>query len=586
MTKRNHEDNHSFTEHLKTKKYGKSILIDWEQCIGECFDIKFNGEVFKVEITGYEKRNGKKKYIKLKSDQYGEKWVSECRIKAAEYGYYTTNPVMGFLYQIGEIVQSKGCQFEILEQFREEGRWEKMYRIKCLTCGGTSSKPELALRKQTDGCGVCNSKIIEKGVNDIATEAKWMIDLLANPEDAFRYSPQSGFSIKFKCPSCQQEKEADISNVYNQGLGCKCNKHNSLPERFCFSILKQLNINFKTEHYIKDRRFDFWIESMNLIIETHGGQHYKETGRKDSRTLQEEQENDIYKEELARKHGVENYIVVSCPKSNLNFLKSQFLKSELAYFFNLEAIDWNQVYRDCQNSIMEEVANLHNQGYTRKEIGQKLGIAKTTAGYYVHEAFEVGLIKNLRVEMPKNKKIEQPIRFNVVKHLETGFLFVNYEEAAKVLQEIYQTKMTSKGISRVIRGEGEHYKGLHFERATKEEFLAFKDQNQLILPERLELPKVKRKDFGDKISRSIDLSSLPYQITRKGKIFTWEGAVGKEVPFVYDKVQGTLLIKAIERINGRPHLTIQLEDYPEYRIDAWQLRRVGLGNYLKQLNLL
>lgn len=584
MTKRNHEDNHSFTEHLKTKKYGKSILIDWEQCIGECFDIKFNGEVFKVEITGYEKRNGKNKYVKLKSDNYGESWVSERRIKAAEYGYYTTNPVMGFLYQVGDEIEIKGEQFKVMKQYREEGRWEKKYELECQQCGGTSNKTETDIRLNKTGCCVCKGKSVKRGVNDLETTAPWIASLLLNKEDGTKYSVGSNKKVWFKCPSCGEERFLMINSVYRVGLCCPCNKHRSIPERFCFSILKQLGLDFETQYGIENKRFDFFIKDSSTIIEVHGKQHYLPSQRKGGRTLEEEQENDKYKRELAKRKGIKNYIEIDCRQSDFVFLRGQFEQSELAKLYSLDEIDWSKVFFDCQTSLLEQVVDLYHQGLNCSEISRELNISKPTTKQWLKNGIEAGMVELLSI---RATQLNSPFSIiDPVKHIETGVIFANIGDVSHELSRVYRTKMSSKGISRVIKGESEHYKGLHFERATKEEFLAFKDQNQLILPERLELPKVKRKDFGDKISRSIDLSSLPYQITRKGKIFTWEGAVGKEVPFVYDKVQGTLLIKAIERINGKPHLTIQLEDYPEYRIDAGQLRRVGLGNYLKQLNLL
>lgn len=577
MTRKNHEDNRSYLDHLKTKIYGGKTLIDWENCLGETFEVKFNGERFEVEITDYEKRNGKNKYIKLKSEPYGEKWVEERRIKAAQYGYYTTNPVMGFLYEVGQVVHIKGQSFEVLEAYREDGRWEKMYQLKCLTCGGKSSKPEIEIRNQVSRCGVCSGKVVDKGINDIATHAPWMIDLLADPEDAFKYTPYSHQSIFFKCPNCGDVQERIVSNVYYQGLSCKCLKHNSIPERFCFSILKHLNVCFSTEHYIEDRRFDFWIESLNLIIETHGKQHYIQTKRPGARTLEEEQANDEYKKQLAKDANVEHYIVIDCRKSQLNFLKQQFLNSELTNFFDLDKVDWQQVFRSCQTSIGEWVVDLHNQGYTRAEIAEELGISKATAGKYVREGAASGLLKDFKHQHSKSSKNYSVLKYNPVKHLETGAIFLNATEAAAALQKTYGENMVREGITRAAKGELEHYKGLHFEKATKEEFLAFQQDESFIMPTHLKLPIVKRKDTGSGIKRSVDFSQLPTQATRKGDIIQWDNTIGLEIPFTYGEIKGVFKIESLERINSKNYLTLSHSFGEPLRIEANQLRNGSFG---------
>ena len=73
-------------------------------------------------------------------------------------------------------------------------------------------------------------------------------------------------------------------------------------------------------------------------METHGKQHY-EDGFKGcgGRTLEEEQQNDKNKYELAIKNGIkqQNYIVIDCSKSDLEFIKNNIINSRLNELFNL-----------------------------------------------------------------------------------------------------------------------------------------------------------------------------------------------------------------------------------------------------------
>ena len=50
------------------------------------------------------------------------------------------------------------------------------------------------------------------------------------------------------------------------------------------------------------------------------------------RTLEEEQENDELKKSLAIKNGIKDYLVIDCRESEMEFIKSNILKSQLNQF--------------------------------------------------------------------------------------------------------------------------------------------------------------------------------------------------------------------------------------------------------------
>ena len=111
-------------------------------------------------------------------------------------------------------------------------------------------------------------------------------------------------------------------NVLSDGI--------SIPEKFMWNVLKELNIEFKTQLNKKDfdwcqnYKYDFYIPSLNMVIETHGRQHYEKSDR--GRTLEEEQLNDKLKKELALNNNIKNYIIVDCRKSELEWLKENTIK--------------------------------------------------------------------------------------------------------------------------------------------------------------------------------------------------------------------------------------------------------------------
>lgn len=168
-------------------------------------------------------------------------------------------------------------------------------------------------------------------------------------------------------------------NVLSDGI--------SIPEKFMWNILKELNIEFKTQLNKKDfdwcqnYKYDFYIPSLNMVVETHGVQHYEESVWGSSRTLEEERENDKLKKELALNNNIKNYIVVDCRKSELDWLKENIIK-ELDKYFNLSNIDWNLVWNNSLKNLVYEVKRLVEEGYNNKQITETLGIAKVTVIKY------------------------------------------------------------------------------------------------------------------------------------------------------------------------------------------------------------
>ena len=76
-------------------------------------------------------------------------------------------------------------------------------------------------------------------------------------------------------------------------------------------------MNFKEAYQkmLEGKRYlyDFYIKSSNIIIETHGSQHYEEHGfsKLSGITLDQQQKRDKEKEDFAKQQGI-NYIIIDC----------------------------------------------------------------------------------------------------------------------------------------------------------------------------------------------------------------------------------------------------------------------------------
>ena len=200
-------------------------------------------------------------------------------------------------------------------------------------------------------CPYCSipPRKIELGINTIWDTDRWMIEKLGvSEEDAKTHTKCSNDKIQIICPNCGKNREVQISDIYgNKSNGCSCGDGVSYNEKFIISLLDQLNIKYKKEYkteWSNNRRYDFYFEynDKKYIVECNGEQHYKQTTRKGDkiRTLQEEQENDRLKEQLALNNGIE-YIIIDCRYSELNWIKDNILKSKLSEIFDLiNNINW------------------------------------------------------------------------------------------------------------------------------------------------------------------------------------------------------------------------------------------------------
>lgn len=247
---------------------------------------------------------------------------------------------------------------------------EKWYKYTCNICGWTEGWADESHLLNDRGCSCCAGKVVVNGINDIATTAPWMLDIGVSLKDALMYTQTSGKRIIVKCPNCDTNKNIKISDIFrNKTIGCRvCGDSVSYPEKIVNNIFNQINIHFETQKVLfKNKgnkiRYDFYFvyNRKRYIVETHGMQHY-EYGFNSygGRTVEEEQENDRYKKEMALKNGIDTYIVVDCRYSELEWIKNSILNSELNDLFDLSKIDWLECEKFALKNIVKEVCDYWN----------------------------------------------------------------------------------------------------------------------------------------------------------------------------------------------------------------------------------
>ena len=247
-------------------------------------------------------------------------------------------------------------------------------------------------------CPYCENNKVLIGFNDLWTTHPHIAKLLADPNDGYKYTYGSGVKVKWRCSECGQiTQPLAICDVVRYGhISCpKCSDGISLPEKIMANILTQLDLDFIWQvsssyfEWCKNFRYDFYIKDYDIIIETHGGQHYKNTGNF-KKSLREEQENDRNKYLLAEQY-VKDYIVVDCRISSFDYIKNSILNSKLLNIFDLSKIDWTLCELNAYKSMICEVCNKYNLGMSTSEIEKDLKLSKTTVCKYLNKGTKLKL---------------------------------------------------------------------------------------------------------------------------------------------------------------------------------------------------
>ena len=238
---------------------------------------------------------------------------------------------------------------------------------------------------------------VVKGKNDLWTTHPEIAKLLLNKDDGYTLSKESHKKADFKCPNCGIViRNKIVRSVGQYGLKCpNCSDGISYPEKFVSCLLDFLKVSYVRDtavHWSGDKRYDFYIEDMSLIIETHGAQHYSLEKAFNKDNARDEIDNDAYKKKLALDNGIKNYVELDCRNSDFNYIKNSILNSKLTSMFDFDNVDWNQVGQNSLKSKVLEVCNVYNSGIKSTiKIANMLNLHITTVRDYLGRCADVGL---------------------------------------------------------------------------------------------------------------------------------------------------------------------------------------------------
>ncbi len=482
----------------KIKTINKEIC-DWRKADG-CICHFYNTGVYgEIKLGKY---NTKTEKIEVEYDGYTTEIIAYGLVKNNISQIVKKKKRGEFTYNIGDILDGKNGQFEILEREKRivykkdkfgnmRPRNKRYYRFLCKRCTYDeywSNEDDIVQDKF--GCPVCDavagSKKIVKGINDITITDPWMIPFFqGGAEEASHYSAHSAEKKHFLCPECGRIKNKAISiNQLNRDgkISCVCGDGISYPNKFMYSFFKQLGVDYEIEKMFSWSgriEYDDFVtlkDGETLICENHGMHHFEETcfnGNKKS--LRDERKNDKYKMDLAKGNGIDYYIQLDCRYSDKNWIINSIMNSQLVELFDVSKVDFDECERFACGSILKMLCDAKNEhpDWIISDFKKELKLARGTIRRYFKIGNELGLCHyDIEKEIKKaHKRGEQSIENSkpiYCKELDKYFFgarfFIEYYEKTNGV------KLSNSNIYSVCNGKYSTYKNMHFSYVSKEFF--------------------------------------------------------------------------------------------------------------------
>lgn len=478
-------------KHLDINKLPKKgNRIDWKNCIGIEVDFMYDDISGKILIEDYKNGtltisyNGKKDMIK------------QSKFMLCQFGKILQKRTSDFKYDVGQRIVDDNRDITIIKRDMKcdkgSDKKYKKYQYKCNICGFDCRKhyragkeydelwtKETAIKRGV-GCSCCKNEIVVNTINDIPTTTPWIVPYFQGGyEEAKRYNRSSNKKIIPICPFCNSvsKYEVIINDIYrNNGFGCICKDSFSMPEKFIYNLLQQLQEDFifhlsKRELKWCDKyQYDFYVPRINCIIETHGIQHYERRFNKNGKTVEEEQNNDKLKQELALQNGINNYIQLDCRYSTSDWLINSTISSKLSYLLDLKKVNWTDCIIFASKSLSKEIIDYINkyEWIMIKDIAQKFKVSRPYLTILINQAIKDGrIIKEKYSKHKKHTSIERATTRakNILVYDNDGNYLAKYESIGLLVKdskEKFGCEFKSSGIYAVCNSEQHTHRGYVF----------------------------------------------------------------------------------------------------------------------------
>lgn len=389
----------------------KGKLMDWKSAHHLPVPFHYRGvdDVFYIE----KDIDADHVLVSYQNKEYELSKVSVVRVALGKlFGFASAN---NYKYEVGDIIdhQTK-ASIKILKQIRSDSicvkNGVKAYEVECLDCHSVFEIREGNLSKG-DRCPYCSNHKVKKGFNDIAHTNPELVKYFVNSEDATKYVLKSNKYVEAVCPNCNTLLgKRQIYELLRHNVRCPmCGKGSSYPNRFMFNLLTKLCVKVQTEatfdwclfpdyndsSMLIRGRYDFLCVDYSTIIEVDSGLgHGNNIHSKANISREESMYRDIQKEKLANEHGY-NMIRIECAyyghQNRFLAVKQGILNSKFSSVFDLSKVNWNQLDEMSQSSLLRDICDVYNEGYSLPKIAEMFGLTVETIRVYLHKGEDCGL---------------------------------------------------------------------------------------------------------------------------------------------------------------------------------------------------
>ena len=345
---------------------------------------------------------------------------------------------------------------------------DSRYDVKCPVCGHRKNMRIAHLLDQRFYCDYCQSIFAKR--NDL-------VGFFASEDAAKKISYGSAKKLLMRCPDCGREKMVPAVQLYRDGFHCdRCGDTISYPERFMCSVLSEAGIQYETQvtrnvlSWCDKFRYDFYIPSQSMIIETNGEQHYNESFKYcGGKSLLEVQQNDSLKKEKALMNGIKHYVCINCMYSNPDWIRKEIECSLLAELIDLKNVDWLRCAKTAMKSVAKTIClywKEHEMECSTSDLARLFNLSNDCIVKYLKCGTEIGWChydaeKELRKANAATKKTcSKPVM--VMKHGTTLGEFESVAELVRQSFDLFGEQFASAGISGACRGKYSHHHGYVF----------------------------------------------------------------------------------------------------------------------------
>ena len=427
--------------------------IEWSKTIGYVFDFSYKGISGYLTIVDYSTTNSSNIKLYFKINDFDE--IYSIGIKPfKKVGFNEIIKIHYHDYNVGDIIKNK----EIIE-VSHKGK-SIIYKYKCLNDGYIGSTTQSNMKRNSGFCPVCTNNIIIEGINDIPTVAPWMIPYFKGGYDEAKLFGANSKEIReLQCPHCGKSKKTMIINVHqHKGFSCECSDKIPYPEKCMINFLTMLNIDYKYQcgsiilPWIPNKyHYDFYIPSLNMIIETNGEQHYKEISEQSKWTsLEITKKRDLHKKNLALSHNIKHYIELDCSESKIEKFKESVISSELPILLGFceNDIDWNKIDQLSMRNIVKEICLFKEEHpyLTPQEIADNFNITKNGICKYYKIGEKFGWCTYNKEQIRWVAHFHRNTHYSI-----NGHYFYNTEDITARSLDIFDEKILGSSIATYVR---------------------------------------------------------------------------------------------------------------------------------------